>query len=177
METSKTKSTFHASRIFTSGTAVFSGFGRIDAKGLLDATRNVLRQTSLSWAPEPAEILWDFVASVACASAGFATGGHPLAGLVAAGAAPLAVHGIRLLAVRFAAGSEHVVERLWDEVVGRETAAAPDEKAQLKQHISKNTGELARLPMIIGLPDGRLKPPFRADVDPGHTPDVGIHGA
>ena len=28
------------------------------------------------------------------------------------------------VAVRFAAGSEHMVERLWDEVVGRETAAA-----------------------------------------------------
>ena len=176
MEPSKTRSTFHASRIFTSGTPIFSGFGRIDAKGFLVATRNVLRQTSLCWAPEPAEILWDFVASVACASAGFATGGHPLAGLVAAGAAPLAVHGIRLLAVRFAAGSEHTVERLWDEVVGRETAAAPDEKARA-QHVSKNTGDWARLPMIIGRPDGSLKPPFRADVDPGHTPDGRIGGA
>jgi hypothetical protein len=177
METSKTKSTFHAARIFTSGTPVFSRFGRLDAKGLLDATRNVLRQTSLCWSPEPAEILWDFVASVACASAGFATSGHPLAGLVATGAAPLAVHGIRLLAVRFAAGSEHTMERLWDEVTGHETATAVDEQIQLAQHVSKNTGELARLPMIIGRPDGSLKPPFRADVEPGHTPDVGIHGA
>lgn len=49
----------------------------------------------------PSEVLWDLVAAVAFTSGGLMTNGHPLITVIAAGAVPLALHVVRLLAGTF----------------------------------------------------------------------------
>jgi len=165
MQILKTKFTSHAPQAAGTGTPTFRGPDSTVGipSNVLAALRELSKQPFLFWPPPPSEILWDFVASVACASAGILTTGHPVAGLLAAGAAPLAVHAVRVLAVAVGFGAKEGLGQPWNEVARNQQAAKAVNRAMQAQTACQDaTSGLQRLPVIVGPAHGAIRPPAAA---------------